>query len=65
MIPHATQVNPEEYADSDTIAAPGAAVGQPEIPNNSDLQAVIERWSDPPEPVRAGILAMVRSSSSS
>jgi len=41
-------------------AAPGAAVDPENGPTDPDLQIIVERWDDLPEPVKAGILAMVR-----
>ena len=44
-------------------AAPGAAVGIENGLVDSDLQAIIQRWADLPDAVKAGIVAMVRASS--
>jgi hypothetical protein len=55
--------NVEEYCDSENIAAPGAAVDPPEAAFDPDLVDVIKHWSELSKPVKAGILAMVRSSS--
>jgi hypothetical protein len=52
--------NPEENSDSKSIAAPGAASGIGNTPIDVDLQAIIERWPDLPDAVKAGIAAMVR-----
>ena len=41
-------------------AAPGAAVVQENSPSDPDLAKVIEAWSELPEPVKAGIVAMVK-----
>jgi hypothetical protein len=38
----------------------GAAVELEGAPINSDLQAIIDQWSELPEAVKAGIVAMVR-----
>jgi len=59
---HATPENPEENAHSLDSAAPGAAVGAQNTPIDPDLQAIIERWPELPDAVKAGILAMVRTS---
>ena len=56
----ATPESPEENAHSRGSAAPGAAVGAENTPIDADLQAIIQRWPELPEAVKAGILAMVR-----
>ena len=53
--------NPEENALCHDSAAPGAAVGRENTPIDPDLAAIIDRWPELPEAVKAGILAMVRS----
>ena len=58
----ATPENPEENALSRDSAAPGAAVGAQNTSIDPDLQAIIERWPELPDTVKAGILAMVRTS---
>ena len=54
--------NPEENALSRDSAAPGAAVDAQNTSIDPDLQAIIERWPELPDAVKAGILAMVRTS---
>lgn len=51
---------PEENAHSGKRAAAGAAVDSRNAPIDADLQAIIERWAELPDTVKAGILAMVR-----
>jgi len=58
--PRVTPENPEENAHSREGAAQGAAVGAANTPNDPDLRAIIERWADLPDAVKAGIVAMVR-----
>ena len=41
-------------------AAPGAVLMQENSPFPPNLQAVIDAWPSLPEPVKAGILAMVK-----
>jgi len=53
-------VNPEKYEHSENCAAPGAAVVARNDPIDPDLRAIIERWADLPDAVKAGIPAMVR-----
>ena len=62
MIPHVTHENPEENTLSRDSAAPGAAVDAQNPPIAPDLQAIIQRWPELPGAVKAGILAMVRTS---
>ena len=62
MIQHATPENPEENAHSRDSAAPGAAVGMQNTPIDPDLEAIIQRWPELPDVVKAEILAMVRTS---
>ena len=57
---YATQEKPEENADSGEGAAPGAAVGAENESIVPELAAVIEAWSDLPEAVKVGIMAMVK-----
>ena len=52
--------NTEKNAHSREGAAQGAAVGAANTPNDPDLRAIIERWADLPDAVKAGIVAMVR-----
>ena len=58
----ATPENPEENANFRDSAAPGAAVDAQNTSIDPDLQAIIERWPELSEAVKAGILAMVRTS---
>ena len=51
---------PEENAHSRDSAAPGAAVDPENGPVDPDLRFIAERWDELSEPVKAGILAMVR-----
>ena len=60
MIPLATPANAEEYADSQSRAAPGAAVEPAKGQIDPNLQLVLEAWDSLPEPTKIGILAMVR-----
>ena len=60
MIQRVTAENPQEYADSKSSAAAGAAVDSENGPIDADLQAIIERWADLPDAVKGGIVAMVR-----
>ncbi len=60
MIQPATPEIPEENAHSRDSAAPGAAVGAQIAPVDPELQAIIERWPDLTDAVKAGILEMVR-----
>ena len=57
----ATPEIPEGYADSHKRAAVGAAVGQENGVIDPDLQSIIERWPDLPDPIRAAIVALVQS----
>ena len=59
MIPPATAVNAGKNSDSDSSAAPRAALELAKGPIDPDLQHVIDRWFDLPDAVRAGMLAMV------
>jgi len=52
--------NPEENDAFENSAAVGAAVGRENTAIDPDLAAIIERWTDLPEPLKSGILAMVR-----
>jgi hypothetical protein len=56
----ATPGNPEEKTHSRDSAAPGAAVDPENSPVDPDLRYIVERWNELSEPVKAGILAMVR-----
>jgi len=40
--------------------AESGAVGAREAPLDPDLQLIVDRWEDLPQPIKAGILAMVR-----
>ena len=62
MIPLSSDLNPGKQEDSDAGAAHGAAVDHAGAQLDPDLQNVIEKWAELPEAIRAGILAMVRSS---
>ena len=55
-----TTENAEEYADSQSRAAPGAAVSAETAPLDPELQLVIEAWDSLAEATKVGILAMVR-----
>ncbi len=46
-------------------AAPGAVVGAQTLPNDSDLETIILAWPALPEPVRAGLVAMVEAAAPS
>ena len=59
MIQRVTPENPRENAHSQDGAAPGAAVGIENAPIDPDLRAIIERWADLPDAMKAGIMAMV------
>ena len=52
--------NAGDYAHSADSAAPGAAVDPANAPTDPDLRLIVERWDDLPEPIKAGILAMIR-----
>jgi len=54
-----SNVSPEKNANSDDGAAPGAAAGAEKDPTDPDLELVVERWSELPEPVKAAIAALV------
>ena len=60
MIQRVNPENPEKNAHSENCAAAGAAVDSENGPIDADLQAIIERWTDLPDAVKAGIVAMVR-----
>ena len=51
---------PEKKAHSENCTAPGAANESHNAPIDADLQAIIERWAELPDAVKAGIVAMVR-----
>ena len=53
------RVFPEENGTFPSGAAPGAAVGPENAPIDPDLRAIIERWAELPDAVKAGIVAMV------
>jgi len=59
MIPSAMCKFPEKHAPSQARAAPDAAEESGTL-IDADLRAIIERWAELPDPVKAGILAMVR-----
>jgi len=60
MIPRGSVENSEKDVNSSEGAAPGAALSAGKVPIDPDLELVVERWSELPDPVKAGILAMVR-----
>ena len=60
MSQQVTPVNPRENGTFSNCAAPGAAVELENVPIDPDLQAIIARWSELPEALKAGIMAMVR-----
>ena len=51
---------PKENGTFSNCAAPGAAVELENGPIDPDLRAIIERWADLPDAMKAGIMAMVR-----
>ena len=59
MIQSATAKIPKKHAHSQARAAPGAADETGTL-IDADLQAIVEAWGQLPDPVKAGILAMVR-----
>ena len=59
MSPCSTPENPEENARFGKSAAQGAAVAVQNASMDPQLQAIIERWPDLSEPVKAGIVAMI------
>ena len=65
MIQRATPENPEENAHSEHCAAAGAAVDSENVQIAPDLQAIVERWADLPDAVKAGIVAMVQAATKS
>ena len=65
MIQRVTPENRRKNAHSQEGAAPGAAAVHENAPIDPDLQAVIKRWPDLPDAVKAGIAAMVNAQSSS
>jgi hypothetical protein len=56
--------NPVDSAVNAQFPASGAAKASvalcPPVPADADLGAVVEAWPNLPEPIRAGILAMVK-----
>ena len=60
MIQRVSAETSEENAHFDNRAAPGAAGETQNAPIDADLRAIIERWSELPDAVKAGIVAMVR-----
>ena len=62
MIPRGSVENSEKDAKSQTCAAPGAAIIADSPPIDPDLQTIIERWSNLPDALKVGIVAMVETS---
>ena len=60
MIPRVTPENTGKNTHSENRAAPGAATDPVNGPIDPDLAAIIERWADLPQAVRAAMIAMVR-----
>ena len=60
MIQRVTPENPRENGTFSNCAAPGAAGGIENGPIDPDLRAIIERWADLPDAMKAGIMAMVK-----
>ena len=58
MIPRDTLENPEE-----NCAAPGAADNLQGVQLDADLRVVIDRWHELPDPVKAGVVAIIRATS--
>jgi hypothetical protein len=56
--------NPAVSSGNQQIPTAGAAKASvalcPPMPVNADLRAVVEAWPALPEPIKAGILAMVK-----
>jgi hypothetical protein len=59
--PLGSAANAAKSGNSSDRAAQGAAVDAENGPIEPDLQAVIDAWPALPDAVKAGILAMVRS----
>ena len=57
--------NPPDSEGNQQIPQPGAANASvavsPPMPANADLEAIAKAWPKLPEPIKAGILAMVDS----
>ena len=58
------RVFPEENGTCSDLAAPGAADDPENGPIDPDLRFIVERWDELSEPVKAGIIAMVRAADS-
>jgi hypothetical protein len=54
---------PGETADSGESGANSGAVGAQEAPLDPDLTLVVSSWPTLPEAIKAGILAMIRTTS--
>ena len=54
--------NAGKTGDSVRNDAESGAFGAEKGPIDPNIQFIVERWDDLPEPVKAGILAMVRAS---
>ena len=61
MIQRVNPEIPEKNAHSENCAAAGAAVESENASIDSDLNAIIERWPELPEAMKAGISLMVKS----
>ena len=61
----ATPENPEENGRFENRDAAGAAVDSENVQIDPDLQAIVERWADLPDAVKAGIVAMVQTATKS
>ena len=60
MIQRVSAEIPDNKAHSENLAAPGAASESHNAPIDAGLQAIIQRWPELPDAVKAGIVAMVR-----
>ena len=60
MIPPATPLDFEEKGTSQNCIAHGAAVNASEDRIDADLQMIVNCWTDLPDAMKAGIVAMVR-----
>jgi hypothetical protein len=60
MIQRVSAEDPEKNAHSENCAAAGAAVDSENVPIDPDLRAIMERWGQLPDAVKAGIVAIVR-----
>ena len=65
MIQRVTPENTEENAHPENRAAAGAAVDSENVQIDADLRAIVERWADLPDAVKAGIVAMVQAATKS